>query len=76
MNHVKPLMDRLTAGPAALDRLEIHGPASELAKSKEQTLALGHGHVEFFETEMVGKHLEAPSQPEASASSASPLGEL
>jgi len=51
VDNVRPLMDELQQGPAALERVEVHGPASELAKIKNAAKdPWGGGKVEYFET--------------------------
>lgn len=40
MNAVRPLMEQLKAGPAKLERLEMHGPEPELSKVKDAAAAL------------------------------------
>lgn len=59
VDRVKLLIDELRAGPATLDRLEVTGPASELAKIKVITAGLSP-HPEYFEIEGEMKHSEAP----------------
>lgn len=44
---VRPLMDRLSAGPATLERLEINGPSEEVAKVKALTADLNPEYYEM-----------------------------
>uniref|UniRef100_A0A7S0ZVF3 ABM domain-containing protein n=1 Tax=Noctiluca scintillans TaxID=2966 RepID=A0A7S0ZVF3_NOCSC len=49
LENVGPLLDKMLAGPAALDSISIHGPAAELEKLKEATAALGTVYFEVVD---------------------------
>jgi hypothetical protein len=68
---VKPLMERLGAGPAVLERLEVHGPHDEVAKAKEEFLALGHGKTEIYEAHDAKRLEGAAASSEVKAPEAS-----
>jgi len=65
LKNVGECIEKLLAGPAKLDSIEIHGPASELAKVKEATEKLG---TEYFEIDsgisFMAQETEGGDQPQ------------
>eukprot|EP00929_Paragymnodinium_shiwhaense_P041570 TRINITY_DN2157_c1_g1_i1.p1 TRINITY_DN2157_c1_g1~~TRINITY_DN2157_c1_g1_i1.p1 ORF type:complete len:912 (-),score=368.51 TRINITY_DN2157_c1_g1_i1:215-2950(-) len=67
LENVGPLLDKILAGPAKLDRLEFHGPASELAKLKATAeklsakLFVSDKGISFIKREDSGSGGEQPS---------------
>lgn len=49
LENVGSLLDKILAGPAALESIAIHGPAAELEKVKEATAALGTVYFEVVD---------------------------
>jgi quinol monooxygenase YgiN len=72
LENVSPCIDKLLAGPAKLQRIEFHGPSSELAKLKHTADKLG---AKLFATDKSISFLEVESsaQPVGFAGSAQTL---
>lgn len=57
MREVRPLIDALDAGPAKLERIEVHGPPAEVLKLQGQESAKAL-QIQYYETADTSKQID------------------